>query len=303
MEGKGISSKHIREAVITGIQDKGKYFLRDIFFAIAAGVLSAININTFVNAGNLVPGGFSGLSLLLVRIGAKFFDVNLNYSILYLLFNIPSTLLVFRYVSKRFTIISLFHIATVSLMVQVVPKFEITNDLLLISVFGGIISGLAGTLVLRGNGCAGGTDFISIYFAKKNQRSVWTEIFLVNCIMLAVSGVLFGWDSALYSIIYQFAGTQIVKMFDNRYKRTSFIIISDKAQEIAHAVYEKYHHSVTLFDAIGGFTNTERTVIYTVVGQYESSKLISTILEIDPKAFINISDNQRIVGNFHEKPF
>ena len=250
-----------------------------------------------------MPGGFSGLSLILVRVAAKYFNFTLNYSVLYLIFNIPAALLVYKHVSKRFTLISLVYIATVSVMVEIIPSFEITHDPLLVSVFGGTVSGAACSLVLRGNACCGGTDFISIFFAKQKQRSVWTEIFAVNAAMLVISGLLFTWESALYSIIFQFVNTQIVKTFDTRYKRSNFIIISDKAQEIAHTIYIKYHHSVTLFDAIGGYTNTKKTVLYTIVGEYEANSLISTILEIDPKAFISIDNNQRLVGNFHEKPF
>ncbi len=283
--------------------DKKQNLVRDLCLAVIGAVIAATNINTFVNSGSLVPGGFSGVSLILVRVAAKYFDFTLNYSVLYLLFNIPAAILVFKHVSKRFTLISLVYIGVVSLMVEIIPSFEITHDPLLISVFGGIISGAACSLVLRGNACCGGTDFISIYFAKQKQKSVWNEIFAVNVAMLIVSGVLFTWESALYSIIFQFVNTQIVNTFDTRYKRSNFIIISDKAQEIAHAVYEKYHHSVTLFDAIGGYTNTKKTVLYTIVGEYEANSLISTILEIDPKAFISIDKNQRLVGNFHEKPF
>ena len=276
---------------------------RDLCFAIVGACIAAANINTFVNSGNLVPGGFSGISLILIRAAAKYFNITLNYSVLYLLFNIPCAILVFKCVSKRFTLISILYIATVSAMVEIIPFFEITNDPLLVSVFGGIVSGAACSLVLKGNACCGGTDFISIYFAKKKQRSVWNEIFAFNVIMLIVSGLLFTWESALYSIIFQFVNTQVVKTFDNRFKRSNFVIISDKAQEIAHTIYIKYHHSVTLFDAIGGYTNTKKTVLYTIVGEYEANSLIATILEIDPKAFITIDSNQRLVGNFHEKPF
>jgi len=281
----------------------GRSIIKDLLIAAAAALLTALNVNSFVNSGGLVPGGFSGISLNIVRIAAKYFNTEVSYSILYALFNIPCALLVFRYVSKRFTMMSLVYVGLVSLGTHFIPKFEITDDLLLISIFGGIVSGAAGAMMLYANGCCGGTDFISIYFAKKKHRSVWNEIFAVNCVMLVIAGYLFGWESALYSIIYQFAGTQMVKTFDTRYKRSSFIIISDKAQDIAHAVYEKYHHSVTIFDAVGGYTGNKKTVLYTVVGDYEVNKLLNTIFEIDPKAFINVDNSQRVVGNFHEKPF
>ncbi len=277
---------------------------KDLLLTVIGAVISAININTFVYSGGLVPGGFSGVSLTLVRLAERYFGFTLNYSVLYILFNIFPTLLVFKYVSKRFTLKSLVYVVLNSVLVQVIPKIPVTDDMLLVSVFGGIIAGLSTSIVLRCNACGGGTDFISIYFAKKKQRSVWNELFIANACILLIAGAFLGWESALYSIIFQFVNTQIIKAFDDRYKRSSFIIISEKAQEIAQAIYDvKYHHSVTLFDAIGGYTGTKKTVLYTVVGDYEVNRLIATIHEIDPNAFINIDNNQRVIGNFHEKPF
>ncbi|MBO4537871.1 MAG: YitT family protein, partial [Erysipelotrichaceae bacterium] len=270
--------------------------------SVCAALLAAVNIRTFVNAGNLVPGGFSGISLILVRVGQKYLNINLNYSILYLLFNIPGTLLVFNAISRRFTLVSLVDVVMSSLFVAVIPDIAITDDLLLISVFGGILGGLSSACVLAGDACGGGVDFISIYMAKKKQKSMWNLIFAFNVLLLIISGILFGWEAALYSIIFQFVATQVIDLVDNRYKRSSFIIISDKAQEIENAVFEKYHHSVTRFDAIGGYTGQQRTVLYTVVGDYEVNQLIATVMSIDPHAFINVASGQRTVGNFHEKP-
>ncbi|MBR5048190.1 MAG: YitT family protein [Erysipelotrichaceae bacterium] len=276
--------------------------IKDVLLSVCAALLAAVNIRTFVNAGNLVPGGFSGISLILVRVGQKYLNINLNYSILYLLFNIPGTLLVFNAISRRFTLVSLVDVVMSSFFVAVIPDIAITDDLLLISVFGGILGGLSSACVLAGDACGGGVDFISIYMAKKKQKSMWNLIFAFNALLLIISGILFGWEAALYSIIFQFVATQVIDLVDNRYKRSSFIIISDKAQEIENAVFEKYHHSVTRFDAIGGYTGQQRTVLYTVVGDYEVNQLIATVMSIDPHAFINVASGQRTVGNFHEKP-
>ena len=275
---------------------------RDIALSVCAALLAAINIRTFVNAGNLVPGGFSGISLMLVRAGEKYFNIKLNYSIIYLLFNIPGTLLVLNSISRRFTLVSLVDVVMSSVFVALIPDIPITDDLLLISVFGGILGGISSACVLAGDACGGGTDFISIYMARKKQKSMWNYIFAFNAALLIVSGLLFGWEASLYSIIFQFVATQVIDLVDNRYKRSSFIIISDKAEEIEEAVFQKYHHSVTRFDAIGGYTGHQRTVLYTVVGEYEVNQLITTIISIDPHAFINIASGQRTVGNFHEKP-
>ncbi len=97
--------------------DNKQNLVRDLCLAVIGAVIAATNINTFVNSGSLVPGGFSGVSLILVRVAAKYFDFTLNYSVLYLLFNIPAAILVFKHVSKRFTLISLVYIGVVILMV------------------------------------------------------------------------------------------------------------------------------------------------------------------------------------------
>lgn len=272
-------------------------------FSLLAALVAAINLNIFVNAGNLVPGGFAGISLMIVRIAKKFYGLELNYSVLYLLFNIPTTILVWNTISRRFTLVSLVDVVMTSVFMMFIPPLVITDDPLLISVFGGILGGISSSLVIAGDACGGGMDFISIYMAKKRQRSVWNEMFVINACLLVLAGVLFGWEASLYSIIFQFVSTQVIDLFDKRYKRSAFIIISDKAEEIAHEVYLKYHHSVTKFDGIGGYTNTKRTVLYAVVGDYEVNQLISTIHQIDPHAFINIAAGQRTIGNFHEKPY
>ncbi len=277
--------------------------LRDILLSLAAAFVAAVNLNMFVHIGNLVPGGFSGLSVLLVRVFGDFYNIRLNYSVLYLLFNIPGLLLVFRHVGKKFTLISLIDVVFTSLLVQVLPYFEVTEDMLLISVFGGIMGGISALLVLTAGGSGGGTDFIAIYFSKIRQKSMWNTILGFNVILLLTSGILFGWDIALYSIIYQFVQTQVLDLYDKRYKRSCFIIITDKPQEIAEAVFKEFNHSVTEFEGIGSYTHHSRNVLYTVVGKYEEQQLINIIARIDPKAFVNIMDSERVVGNFVQKPF
>ena len=164
--------------------------LKEIFFSALAALIAAINIRTFIHSGNIVPGGFSGLSLLITRLAASK-GVTLSYSVLYLLFNIPCVLLVFKFVGKRFTIISLIDVVLSSILSSVIPECFITDDMLLIAVFGGIVNGISGSCVLMANACGGGTDFISIYFAKKKQKSVWNETLVFNALLILLAGFYF----------------------------------------------------------------------------------------------------------------
>ena len=279
------------------------HFIKDIIISLLAAFIAAININTFINDGNIVPSGFSGIALLITRLADKYSFFCPSYSVLYIALNIPAVILVIKTVGKKFTIISLIDVVFTSLFVGILPKFHITNDFLLAAVFGGIINGFSNSLVLAADGSGGGIDFITIYAAKKYKKSFWNEAMLINATIIAIAALAFGLEAALYSIIYQFVCTQVINFADSRYKRSSLIIISEKSEEICNAVYRDFHHTVTIWQGVGGYTSSNRRVLYTVCGQYETNALVTKILSIDPKAFVNVTQSQKVIGNFHEKPF
>lgn len=279
------------------------HFIKDIIISLLAAFIAAININTFINDGNIVPSGFSGIALLITRLADKYSFFCPSYSVLYIALNIPAVILVMKTVGKKFTIISLIDVVFTSIFVGILPKFHITNDFLLAAVFGGIINGFSNSLVLAADGSGGGIDFITIYAAKKYKKSFWNEAMLINATIIAIAALAFGLEAALYSIIYQFVCTQVINFADSRYKRSSLIIISEKSEEICNAVYRDFHHTVTIWQGVGGYTSSNRKVLYTVCGQYETNALVTKILSIDPKAFVNITQSQKVIGNFHEKPF
>ena len=279
------------------------HFIKDIIISLLAAFIAAININTFINDGNIVPSGFSGIALLITRLADKYSFFCPSYSVLYIALNIPAVILVIKTVGKKFTIISLIDVVFTSIFVGILPKFHITNDFLLAAVFGGIINGFSNSLVLAADGSGGGIDFITIYAAKKYKKSFWNEAMLINATIIAIAALAFGLEAALYSIIYQFVCTQVINFADSRYKRSSLIIISEKSEEICNAVYRDFHHTVTIWQGVGGYTSSNRRVLYTVCGQYETNALVTKILSIDPKAFVNVTQSQKVIGNFHEKPF
>ncbi|MGN1399022.1 MAG: YitT family protein [Erysipelotrichaceae bacterium] len=279
------------------------HFLKDALIALFAAFVAAVNINSFINDGNIVPAGFSGIALLTTRLADKYNFFCPSYSFLYIALNIPAVILVMRTVGKKFTVISLIDVVFTSVFVAVLPKFHITNDFLLAAVFAGIINGFSNSLVLSADGSGGGLDFITIYAAKKYKKSFWNEAMLINATIISIAAFAFGLEAALYSIIYQFVCTQVISFADSRYKRSSLIIISEKSEEICAAVYRDFHHTVTIWQGVGGYTSSNRKVLYTVCGQYETNALVGKILLIDPKAFVNVTQSQKVIGNFHEKPF
>ncbi len=280
-----------------------KSLLECVLLALVASLLAAFNLKSFIHAGNLVPGGFSGAAVLATRIADKFFNKEISYSLVYLALNAPVVILVAKTVGKRFTLVSLVVVLATSFIVEFIPVIEITDDLFLICIFGGVVAGFSNSLALRAEGCGGGLDFVAVYLAKRKQKSMWFEMLFINACLITVSGYLFGWKYALYTIVFQFVNTQVVNYFDTRYKRSCFFIITDNPDLIVQEVYKQLNHSVTILKGVGSYSHQDKSVLYTVVGNYEREALVGIVQKADPKAFINITDSYKVVGNFFQKPY
>ena len=180
---------------------KGHIGVRACVIAVAS-LIMALNINTFVHTGGLLPGGATGLTLLIQEIFAKFFHTAVPYTLINVLINSIPIYIGFRYIGRRFTLLSCGFILLTSLLTDLLPAFEITQDILLISIFGGLINGTAISICLLMDATSGGTDFVAIYLSEKRGIDSFNLILLINAGILVAAGLLFSWDKALYSIIY-----------------------------------------------------------------------------------------------------
>ncbi len=273
-----------------------------IFIVFFASILYAWNLRCFAKTAGLFPGGFAGVSLLLKKIVLKFFHIYIPYTFFNVVLNIFPIYIGFRFLGKKFTWYSLLTIFLSSIFVDLLPAYVFTQDVLLISVFGGLLNGFAICLCLNVGTTTGGTDFISIYLSSQKGIDAWNYILLGNVIILAIAGALFGWSIALYSIIYQFCSTQVIQMLYKRYKKETLFIISDKSNEIYHAIRETTNHDATLFQGIGCYEEKEKTLIYSVINTEAKRQLIPMIRSIDPHAFINIVKTEELEGRFHNTP-
>ena len=140
--------------------------------------------------------------------------------------------------------------------------------------------------------------FISIYISEKTGKSIWNYILLGNVAVLAIFGLLFGWSRALYSIIFQFVGTQILNFLYKRYQKSTLFIVSDKTDELIKVIHETTGHDATLFTGKGCYQGAERKMLYTVVSSDEEDKLVRSIKKANPNAFVNILQTKMLKGNF-----
>ena len=267
-----------------------------------ASAIIAFNLKSFVRTGGLFPGGFSGLALLVQQILSEFFNVTVPYSAIYMPVNLIPAYIGFKYIGKRLTINSFYLVFISTYLTDVIPAVTITYDILLISIFGGIIQGAAISIALISGASGGGTDFIAIYFSEKKGVDVWNYVLLGNAIILTTAGILFGFDKALYSIIFQYTTTQVISIMFKRYQKDTLFIITDQPMAVYGKIRELTHHDATLIEGNGCYEGAERHILYSVVGREQVDKVIAAIKEIDEHAFINVIKTDQVNGRFYRTP-
>lgn len=276
--------------------------LKRILTICVAATLMATNIKTFVRTGELFPGGATGLTVLVQRAAEMYFNVAIPYTIVNLILNAIPIYIGFRYIGKKFTAYSCLMIFLTNILTDLIPAYVITYDTLLISVFGGIINGFVISLCLRVNTSTGGTDFLSIYMSQKKGMDSFNMVLGINIVILSIAGLLFGWDKALYSIIFQFTSTQMLHTLYKKYQQQTLLVVTDKPREVCEEIYKISHHGATIIKAEGSYKRMERAMIYSVVSSAESKKVVARVKEIDPQAFVNVMKTEQLYGRFYQAP-
>ena len=276
--------------------------IKRIIVICIAAVIMALNIKSFVRTGGLYPGGATGLALLIQRAGDMFFHVTIPYTVVNVALNAVPVYIGFRYIGRKFTLYSCLMIVLTSVLTDMLPGYAITYDTLLISIFGGLINGFVISLCLHMNATTGGTDFIAIYLSEKKGIDSWNVVLGLNVLILAVAGLLFGWDKALYSIIFQYTSTQVLHMLYKKYQQETVFAVTNRAEEVYDAIAGTTHHGATIIEGQGAYEDRERKIVYSVVSSAESKKVIRAIKEADSHAFVNLMKTEQVAGKFYQKP-
>ena len=273
-----------------------------VLMVVAGAAVMAWNINTFVHAAGLIPGGFTGLSLLLQECFQAFLGIYVPYTAINVVLNSIPAFISFKFIGKKFTGLSVLAIVLCGFLVDLIPSAPVTDEVLLNAIFGGIINGLAVTICLKANATTGGTDFISIFLSERYGIDAWNYIMMINVVILLVAGSLFGWTKAMYSIIFQYTSTQVLHTMYQRYQKQTLFIITEYPNEVYQVIRDNTHHDATLFKGIGLYLYKTRKMVYSVVSRYEARRVVTKIHEMDPKAFINVMNTQQITGRFYQRP-
>ena len=265
-----------------------EYVFRAIFITLGAFITAAA-LETFLLPNNIIDGGVIGISMMVHYI------TKINLGLLIFLINIPFVLIAYKKLGKKFVLQTFFAIGMLSMATNFFEGFKVTEDLLLSTVFGGIILGFGVGLILRNNASLDGTEILSITISKKLKViSVGELLMFINLFVYTEAGFLFGWERALYSILtYYIASKVLDTVLEGLDKSKSIRIVSDFHREIGDEIMKELDTSVTYMKALGGYSRQEKIITYCVVNKFEIAKLKDVVHSIDPRAFI-------VTENVHE---
>ena len=277
-------------------------WIKSLTFVLISALLQSFVIQTFVQSTGLLSGGFSGLAILIDRI-TSLYGIHISTALALICLNIPVAILCSKSISIKFTFFSLLQVFLMSAFLQFINYNIILFDEVILNViFGGILNGLAVLIALKGNASTGGTDFIALYISNKTNKSIWSSVFIANCIILFIFGFIFGWNYAGYSVIFQYCSTSMISVFHRHYDRVTLQITTQLAHEIMDAYVHQFKHGISCIEAIGGYSREKMFVLHTVISSYEEQDIVSLIKEIDSNVIINVIKTENFYGGFYRAP-
>ena len=271
---------------------------RNLFMLTIAGIVNAFGITVFLAPVKLYDSGISGTSMLLSQITPDF----LNLSVFLIILNIPLFLYGLRKQGKLFTLYAIYSVAVYSvsawLITDVLP-IDVTfasplagTDLLLCSLFGGLISGIGSGIAIRFGGAMDGIEVMAVTFAKKIGISVGTFVMSYNVALYIICGlVIESWILPLYSIVTYAAALKTVDYIIDGFDRAKCaMIVTKKPDEICKILSETFESGMTKIEVQGGYSGKSRTMIYFILNRFQVPKMKNIVHEIDPTAYISISE-------------
>ena len=277
-------------------RDRLRTILRDAPLLLAGALILAVNVDLFLVPQNIAPGGVSGAAIIINHYTGWPIGISM------LVMNLPLLAIGFRYLGRfrfltRTLVVVVIYNLGVDLLAGWLPTGGITDDLLLNSLYGGLIGGAATGLVYRASGTIGGTGILSRIVQKRTGVPISQVYLLTDGGIILLAGLTFGWERALYALITLFVwgvaadfileGPSVVRMA---------FIVTDAPDPVARALLTQLGLGVTAWAARGKFSEATHTVLFCTVSRPEVDALRSLVAEIDPEAFIVIGHGQQATG-------
>ncbi|WP_144509780.1 YitT family protein [Bacillus sp. FJAT-22090] len=265
--------------------------MKNIIIVIGSLII-AFGFNCFLVPHGILSSGISGIAILLGLITP--FDTG----ILNFILNLPLLVLGYFKLGKRITLNTLICVISLSVFLYFIPANPITDNILLSSIFGGIIGGLGVGLILKYSGTSGGLDIIAIIVSRMSNVSVGLLLTGMNGVIVLVSGAVFNWEIALYTLLSIYLTGKMVDTIYTNHEKLTMQIVTTKGDLIRNDLLASIYRGVTITDGYGGYTLEKKQILMMVVTRYETIQIKQIVRKHDDKAFINIFETVEVDGNF-----
>lgn len=274
-----------------------KQWIVPLFMITVGAVVAAFALEEFLVPFTILDGGVVGISMIISQLWG------IPLGVLTIALNIPFMIVGFKRLGIRFLVKAIYAMAVFSSFLGVFEDMkEVTNQEILVVVFGGVLLGVGVGLILRYGGCLDGTEIVAMLLSHHMEFSVGQIVLFFNIIIYAVAGFLFGPDRALYSLLTYFITSKIIDIVENGMEQgKSVMIITDHGHEIADAIYTQLGRTCTQMEGKGMVSSGTKTVLYCVITRVEVPAIKKIINDADVSAFMTISDVSEIVGNHIKK--
>ncbi len=269
-------------------------FLRDYAFLTAGALVIAAGVDLFLTPNKVVSAGVTGIAML------AHFLWKWPVGLVTLALNVPLLAAGFRWGGGvRLFFRTVYATAVMSLAIDLLTPFlpAITGDPLIYTLFGGLVDGFGVGLVLRGRGTTGGTDIVA-QLLHRYRRVPFGQVFLwSNTAILLAAVPVVGLVPVLYALLVNFISSRVIDAVQEGIGfARAILVISDRTEEVRKAILEEVGRGVTLFQGRGGFTGRPREILYVVVSRSQVSLFKRLIADIDPKAFVVVSEVNEVLG-------
>lgn len=270
---------------------------RRIFMIVIGAVFMAVGLELFLIPNLLLDGGIVGISIILSHL------TGVELGLFIFLLNIPFFYLGYKQIGKTFALSTMLGITVLSVSTYLLhPVERFTSDLLLATVFGGIVLGIGIGLVIRYGGSLDGTEILAILFNKTTPLSVGEIIMFFNLIIFTIAGFVFTWEQAMYSVLAYFIAFKTIDIVIEGFDESkSVYIISDYVDEVGQAIMDRLGRGVTYLHGEGAYTGDNKKIIFTVITRLEEAKLKTIVEDIDIHAFLAIGNIAEVRGGRFKK--
>ncbi len=272
-------------------------FAKQLLGVFLGSAIMALGLNFFLIPNRIAAGGVSGLGVIF------FHQFNIPVGITIFASNVPLFLVAWKLLGFKFVFRSFFGTVFLSVLVEVLsPLPVLTTDLLLATIYGGIVLGIGLGMVFRSGSSTGGTALASKLLHYFSGFSVGQGLLGIDFVIIALAGIVFNAELAMYALISLFVTSKVIDFVQEGLSfAKACLIISNKGPEIAGSILSDLDRGVTYLKGQGGFTGREKEVLLCVVSQSEISRLKNIAWEIDPESFIIVSNIHEVLGEgFHQ---